>query len=86
MGLARDLSMGPKRKRKPAPGTTGDYARLARLTKDENPDLEEFRAVLDRVAAQGRRFHWREGHVYNDACARYIELTGEPYGSPTQKY
>lgn len=86
MGLARELSMGPRRKRTPAPGTTGDYAKLRRLTAAENPDLAVFKEVLDRVAAQPGRFRPVEGYVYNDACRRYSELTGEPYGSATQEY
>lgn len=86
MGLARELSMGPPRKRRPAPGTTGDFATLRRLTAAPDPDLAQFKEVLDRVAAQASRFRWQEGYVYNDACRRYSELTGKPYGSPTQEY
>lgn len=79
MGLARDLSMGPRKPRSRV-GSTGDYATLRRLTKAANPDLATFRAVLDRVSANPNRFRFAEGAAYIAACTRYTELTGEPYG------
>lgn len=79
MGLARELSMGPPRKRSRV-GNTGDYATLRRLTKAANPDLVKFREVLDRVSGNPHRFRPAEGAAYIAACARYTELTGQPYG------
>lgn len=79
MGLARELSMGP-RKRRPRIGNSGDFAVLRNLTEDPSPDLERFRQVLDRVRAQPTRFRYAEGAVFTAACARYSALTGESYG------
>lgn len=78
MGLARDLTMGPKR-RTARPGSTPDYAALKRLTTAPAPDLAAFRALLDRVGSGGR-MRYAEGLIYTAACARYSELTGEQYG------
>lgn len=80
MGLARDLSMGPARPRGAGIARTGDWARLRRLTATAAPDVREFRAVLDRVAALPGRRRYAEGVVYLNACARYRALTGEDYG------
>lgn len=80
MGLARELTMGPRRPRKPKPGTTGDYAIIRRLTAAETPDLAEFRAALDRIGAQTHRFRPEEGRVYHAGCERYSALTGAQYG------
>lgn len=80
MGLARELTMGPRRHRKPRVGTQGDYATLRRLTAAETPDLDAFRQALDRVGAQPGRFRLAEGDVYTAACTRYSELTGTQYG------
>lgn len=85
MGRARELSMGPRKPRSRV-GNEGDFARLRRLTAAENPDVEQFKEVLDRVSAQTTRFRQAEGMVFNRACARYTELTGEQYGSPTGMY
>jgi len=70
MGLARDLSMGPARKR---------------LTAADGPDLETFRAVLDRVG-NGGRMRYAEGLIYTAACARYSALSGEQYGPTVGTY
>lgn len=79
MGLARELSMGPRKPRSRT-GMTGDYATLRQLTKQSDPDLDEFRAVLDRVSANPHRFRFAEGAAYIAACTRYSQLTGQPYG------
>jgi len=80
MGLARDLTMGPKRPRNRHSGTSGDYAILRRLTQAENPDLGTFRAVLQRVGSSPERLRFAEGVVYTAACERYRALTGEDFG------
>jgi len=85
MGLARDLSMGPARKRAPRPGSAPDYAALKRLTAADGPDLETFRAVLDRVG-NGGRMRYAEGLIYTAACARYSALSGEQYGPTVGTY
>ena len=79
MGLARELSMGPRKPRSRV-GNEGDFAALRRMTKAENPNLDTFRAILDRVGAQKTRFRFAEGAAYISACTRYSQLTGEPYG------
>lgn len=79
MGLARDLTMGT-RKRSKHGANTGDYAALRRLTRAANPDLATFRAVLERVGGQRERMRFAEGAVYAEACERYRELSGEDYG------
>ena len=84
MGLARDLTMG-NRKRTPRPGQSPDYAALKRLTTAATPDLGTFRALLDRVGAGGR-MRYAEGLVYTAACQRYRELTGEDYGPRVGTY
>jgi len=79
MGLARDLTMGPKRRRQ-RPDSTGDFALIRRLTAEAEPDLDQFRAALDRVGAQRSRFRFAEGDIYTAGCTKYSELTGRPYG------
>lgn len=79
MGLARDLSMGPRRRR-PAIATTGDYAIVRRALAAPEPDAAALRAALDRIAASPHRLRPAEGRVYLDGCARYREITGEEYG------
>lgn len=79
MGRARELSMGPKR---PRTGSTTDpdFATLKRLTQAQRPDLDTFRAVLDRVGARAERPLFGQGVIYIEACQRYTALTGEQYG------
>lgn len=79
MGLARDLTMGT-RKRTPRPGHSPDYAALKRLTAAAAPDLATFRATLERVGSSPERMRFAEGVTYAQACQRYRELTGEDYG------
>lgn len=85
MGLARDLSMGPRRARSRI-GNEGDYARLRRLTAADAPDLEEFRTVLDRVAALPARKRYAEAMVWTQACTRYSTLSGTRYGPQQGTY
>lgn len=85
MGLARELSMGPRKPRSQT-GMSGDYAVLRRLTHNEDPDLELFRETLDRVGSNPNRFRFTEGAVYIAACTRYTALTGEPYGIQQGRY
>lgn len=79
MGLARDLTMGT-RKRSTHGANTGDYAALRRLTKAAHPDPATFRTILERVGGSRERMRFAEGAVYAEACQRYRELTGEDYG------
>ena len=85
MGLARELTMGPKRKGAQRPGSAPDYAALKRLTTAPVPDLETFRALLDRVG-NGGRMRYAEGLIYTVACARYSALSGEQYGPTVGTY
>jgi hypothetical protein len=85
MGLARELSMGPRRKRTRI-GNEGDYATLRQLTAAKQPDLVKFREVLDRVAASPARKRYAEGLVWTAACTRYSALTGEQYGPQQGTY
>lgn len=86
MGLARDLSMGPKRKKAPAPGTTGDYGRLRRLLATEDPNPATLKALILAVAARPERMRPAEGRIYNEACRVYRALTGEQIGPETGTY
>lgn len=83
MGLARELSMGPKRPRKPKPGQSPEFAALKRFTAAAAPDLEAFRAALEAVGTRPARLLYAEGMIYAAACARYTALTGEQYGPVT---
>lgn len=85
MGRARELTMGPRRKRTRI-GNEGDYAVLRRLTAAQQPDLVKFREVLDRVAASTARKRYAEGLAWTAACTRYSQLTGEPYGPQQGTY
>jgi hypothetical protein len=80
MGLARDLTMGPRRPRKARVGHTADYAALRRLTASPAPDLAVFRAVMGRVGRQPGRLRFAELAVYTAASERFHELTGEWIG------
>lgn len=82
MGLARELSMGPRRPRSRV-GFTGDFAVLRRLTAASTPDVGDLRATILRVGATPTRFRFAEGVAYNAACKRYRELTGEKIGPET---
>lgn len=73
MGLARDLTTGPKRKR--ATAKTADYAALKYLITAPRPDLSTFRAILTRVTAA--RMSYAETMIYTAARDRYRDLTGE---------
>lgn len=81
MGEARKLSMGKRRSRsRTGTGFATDYAALLRLTTSARPDLDTFRAVLDRVAAALDRAG-EDGHgsteatAYAAGCARFTALT-----------
>ena len=80
MSRARDLTLGPRRGRSAQPGSGPDWTLLRRLTAAERPDLDTFRAVLDRLGAQAARPRFAEGAAYIAGCARYTALTGEQYG------
>lgn len=80
MGLARDLTMGPRRPRSNAIAANPDYAALRRLTRAASPDLEVMRTILDRVGSNPARMRFKEGAIYIEACKRYRELSGEDYG------
>lgn len=86
MGLARELTMGTRRKTRTRVGFTGDFAILRKLTAEADPDIEVFRAAIGRVAASGTRFRFAEGAAYNAACTRFRELTGEKIGPETGTY
>lgn len=89
MGLARELTMGPRKPRTKV-GFTGDFARLRRLitnvTEGDDAMIADLRDTILRVAATPRRLRYAEGAVYNDACKRYRELTGEKIGPETGTY
>lgn len=84
MGMARDLTMGPKR-RKPAAGTTGPYAKLRRLVNMSIDDVDAaaLKALIEEAGRQPGRMRAPEGRIYNQACARYKEMTGEQIGPET---
>jgi hypothetical protein len=85
MGLARDLTMGPKRKRSPQPGTSPIYTRLRRLINTPAPDVDtaDLKAAIEAVGAQPGRMRPAEGRLYNQACAYYRQLTGDKIGPET---
>ncbi|MCX5066643.1 hypothetical protein OOJ91_12215 [Micromonospora lupini] len=85
MGLARELTMGTRRTRARV-GFTGDFTTLRRLTAATAPDVAEFRATIERVAATPTRLRFAEGAAYNAACKRFRELTGEKIGPETGTY
>jgi len=85
MGLARELTMGTRRPRTHS-STSGDYATLRALTAAAAPDLERFRAVIERVGASPERMRAGEGRVYIEACSRYRQLTGELIGPEAGTY
>lgn len=85
MGLARELTMGPRKKRTRI-ASGGDWAVLRRMTAMDNPNTETFRTVLDRVAALPDRRRYAEAMVFIHACARYRELSGEDYGPELGTY
>jgi hypothetical protein len=80
MGLARELSMGPRRTRTNRIAADPDFAALRRLTQAAKPDTTQMRTILDRVGANPARMRFKEGAIYIEACKRYRELTGEQYG------
>lgn len=79
MGLARDLTMGPKKKRTRV-GFTGDFATLRRMTAAADPDITAMKETILRVGASPTRLRPAEGAAYSAACRRYREITGEPIG------
>lgn len=87
MGLARELSMGPKRTRERtiAAGPVWDRLRNAREAHkwgrpvDDEQLLEDIRTV----SAQRTRMRFAEGAIYNDACKVYADLTGKVVGPTT---
>lgn len=80
MGLARELSMGPRRPRRNGIAANPDYAALQRLTNAAAPDTGLMRTILDRVGSSPARMRFKEGVIYIEACRRYRDLTGEEYG------
>ncbi|KAB7850134.1 hypothetical protein [Streptomyces mobaraensis] len=86
MGLARELTMGSRRGRNNRIAAHPDFAALRRFTQAENPDLGNFRAILDRVGASPNRLRFKEGVIYIEACKRYRELAGEQYGPALGTY
>jgi hypothetical protein len=80
MGLARELSMGPRRPRTNRIAADPDYAALRRLTRAAQPDVAQLRTILERVGAKPERMRFKEGAIYIEACQRYQQLTGEAYG------
>jgi hypothetical protein len=86
MGLARDLTMGSKRPRRSTIASGPAWTRLRALTSAPNPDPEVLADAIRAVAAQPGRMRFAEGAQYNDACARYRDLTGEDIGPATGTY
>lgn len=80
MGLARDLTMGTRTRRRSAIATSPDYTALKRMLDAEHPNVDTLRAVLDRIGAQPERPRFKEGALYIAGCERLRELTGQPYG------
>lgn len=88
MGLARDLTMGPRRPRTRL-ATTGPYATARRLTAKAEwtpDDRTAMAAAIAEIMATRTRLRFAEGAVLNAACLRYREVTGERIGPETSHY
>lgn len=83
MGLARELSMGPKRPRTPKPGSTGPYARLRTLTDSAAATVAELQAAVIAAQASNDRPRFMEGVILVRANQRIAALGGTPLG-PTE--
>lgn len=81
MANARTLTngRGPRRNRRDVPNP--DFAALRRLTTAANPNMDTFRAVLTRVAANPAPVRPREARAYADARRRYAELVATGHQS-----
>ena len=78
MGLARDLSMGPRRPRRTIAAGPA-YATIRRALEAADPDPVALRAALDAIAA-GPRLRQPEGYLYLAGWDRYREITGSEEG------
>jgi len=95
MGLARELSEGPRRRRHRGAGRfqlSDDYVRLRALTKivEARPageDLDaiaaQMRPLIEAVGARPARMRFEEGAIFNAACSAYRYVTGERIGPET---
>lgn len=90
MGLARELSMGPRRKRERtiAAGPVWDRLRAARdAHKRGRPvDTSQLFDDIRTISAQPGRMRFAEGAIYNEACRVYADLTGTVVGPVTGTY
>lgn len=82
MGLARELTMGPRQPRKRS-STDPDIAALRRLSRVAKPDVDTFRETLERVTASARRQRFADGAIVAVALERYAVLTGSPFTPST---
>lgn len=82
MGLARELTEGPKRPRKHS-GTDPDIAALRRLSRAAKPDVDTFRETLERVTASARRQRFADGAILAVALERYAAITGTAFTPST---
>jgi len=87
MGLARDLTMGPKRPRGQKAGTGGPWTTLRRLTAKPGPltpdELTALRAASQMVGTPGfggRGLRTAELDYWTRANKRYLDETGERIG------
>jgi hypothetical protein len=93
MGLARDLTMGPKKPRGRRPGTGGPWDVMKRLTRKPEPLTETELAALRRASETvatpgygGRALRYAELDWWTHANERYLNETGERIGPlPTRR-
>lgn len=93
MGLARDLTMGPKKPRGRKVGTGGEWTVLRRLTAMPGPlcadDLAALRRASETVGRPGyggRGLRTAELDYWTRANQRYYDETGERIGPmPVQR-
>jgi len=91
MGLARELSEGPRRRHRGAGRFPLDesFVRLRALTKlaergsIAQTALPEMRQLIEQIAARPQRMRFEEGSILNAACRAYRETTGETVGPET---
>jgi hypothetical protein len=91
VGLARELSEGPRRRHRGAGRYPLDesFVRLRALTKlAERGSLAEtaipeVRTLIEEVSARPQRLRFEEGAILNAACSAYRTLTGETVGPET---
>ena len=76
--------MGTRRRSGIATGPA--WIRLRALTRAVDPDPDALRDAIRVVAGQRTRMRFAEGAQYNDACARYQQLTGRAVGPSTGTY